>query len=84
MSEVAELALQPDQSCLNALNQTDVREAFVVTATLLAEVIEQDCIEVDAGVGGQVGGTAAVEKLHTESGHVVVAYKHACESTSPD
>ena len=77
VSEVAELALQPNQSCSNALNQTDVREAFVVTATLLAEVIEQDCIEVDAGVGGQVGGSAAVERNCTQEsqGHVVVAYK---------
>ena len=33
VSEVAELALQPNQSCSNALKQTDVREAFVVTAT---------------------------------------------------
>ena len=78
VSEVAELALQPNQNCSNALKQSDTSEAFVVTAILMAEVIEQDCVELEAGLGGErIGGSAAVEKNCTQEsqGHVVVAYK---------
>ena len=77
VSEVAELALNPNQSCSNAIQHSGAEDAFVVTAVLMAEVIEQECVDVDAGLGARIGGSAGFEKACTQEsqGHVVVAYK---------
>ena len=77
VSEVAELTLRPNASCTNAIQQSGAEDAFVVTAVLMAEVIEQACVDVDAGLGARLGGSAEFEKSCTQQsqGHVVVAYK---------
>lgn len=76
ISEVAEIDLLPNLRCASFLEE-NTRDAFVVTAVLMAEVLEQECINIGGAIGGKVGVKARVEQECTQKsqGHVVVAYK---------
>jgi hypothetical protein len=79
VTELSDMMLVPAETCASFLRaRTDLHELYVIQAVLSAEVKEQLCRELDAGVasgGLGVSGGARQECAQGSEGHVAVAVK---------